>query len=210
MGNCPSETRGSTCRSNEVGPDRRTRTRMTRLGGVLVVAAHGRLRQPGEAPAPRRARPEQAGARDHHPPAGRQWTQPGHRGADGVPRRQPAGCRLRRRNGRLERVRDRLDHQDLHHHRPVGHGPAGGGAPQRPRRRPAAGGRVSAVAQRSHGRRRDLFAWVAEGPPRSASRLAGGAVLFLDPLPCGFSVSYFVDEAQRCVAVVRVRRTKPT
>jgi len=35
------------------------------------------------------------------------------------------------------------------------------------------------------------------------------AVLFLDPLPCGFSVSYFVDEAQRYVAVVRVRRTAP-
>ncbi len=56
----------------------------------------------------------------------------------------------------------------------------------------------------------DLFAWVPEGPPRSGPRLVGGALLFLDPLPCGFSVSYFVDEAQRYVAVVRVRRTKPT
>jgi hypothetical protein len=35
-------------------------------------------------------------------------------------------------------------------------------------------------------------------------------MLFLDSLPCGFSVSYFVDEAQRYVAVVRVRRTKPS
>lgn len=56
----------------------------------------------------------------------------------------------------------------------------------------------------------DLFAWIAEGPPRSGPRQVGGAVLFLDPLPCGFLVSYFVDEAQRYVAVVRVRRTKPT
>lgn len=56
----------------------------------------------------------------------------------------------------------------------------------------------------------DLFAWVAEGPPRSSPRLVGGAVLFDDPLPCGFSVSYFVDEAQRYVAVVRVRRTGPS
>jgi len=38
----------------------------------------------------------------------------------------------------------------------------------------------------------------------------GGAVLFLDPLPCGFAVSYFVDEAQRYVAVIRVRRTEPS
>ena len=32
----------------------------------------------------------------------------------------------------------------------------------------------------------------------------------VDPLPCGFSVSYFVVEAQRYVAVVRVRRTAAT
>lgn len=52
----------------------------------------------------------------------------------------------------------------------------------------------------------NLFAWVEEGPPRSAPRLVGGAVLFDDRLPCGYSVSYFVDEAQRYVAVVRLRR----
>jgi len=30
------------------------------------------------------------------------------------------------------------------------------------------------------------------------------------PLPCGFSVSLLVEEAQRYVAIVSVRRTKPT
>jgi len=53
----------------------------------------------------------------------------------------------------------------------------------------------------------DLFAWIDQGPPRSAPRRVAGAALFDDPLPCGYSVSYFVDETQRYVAVIRLRRT---
>ncbi len=56
----------------------------------------------------------------------------------------------------------------------------------------------------------DLFAWVQDGPPRSAPRLVSGAVVFDDPLRCGYSVSYFVDEEQRYVAVVRVRNSRPS
>lgn len=55
----------------------------------------------------------------------------------------------------------------------------------------------------------ELFAWIDNGPPRSATRLVGAAVLFADPLSCGYTVSYFVEEAERYVAVVRVRRTEP-
>jgi hypothetical protein len=35
-------------------------------------------------------------------------------------------------------------------------------------------------------------------------------VLFDDPLSCGYTVSYFVEEADRYVAVVRLRRSTPT
>ncbi len=52
-----------------------------------------------------------------------------------------------------------------------------------------------------------LFAWVEHGPPRSAPRLVRGAVIFDDPLPCGFTVSYFVEEAERYAAVIRLRRS---
>lgn len=55
----------------------------------------------------------------------------------------------------------------------------------------------------------DLFAWVEDGPPRSRSRLVGEAVLFDDPLPCGYSVSYFVNESDRYVAVLRLRKSLP-
>jgi hypothetical protein len=55
----------------------------------------------------------------------------------------------------------------------------------------------------------DLFAWVEHGPPRSGSRQVRGSVLFDDSLPCGYTVSYFVNEADRYVAVVRLRRSMP-
>ena len=55
----------------------------------------------------------------------------------------------------------------------------------------------------------DLFAWVEDGPPRSGSRLVRGAVLFDDPLRCGFTISYFVNDVDRYVAVVRLRKSMP-
>ena len=53
----------------------------------------------------------------------------------------------------------------------------------------------------------DLFTWVEHGPPRSGPRLVRGAVLFDDPLPWGYTLSYFVSEADRYLAVVRLRRS---
>jgi hypothetical protein len=55
----------------------------------------------------------------------------------------------------------------------------------------------------------DLFAWIEDGPPRSRSRSVAGAVLFDDPLPCGYTISYFVNDADRYVAVVRLRKSAP-
>lgn len=53
----------------------------------------------------------------------------------------------------------------------------------------------------------DLFAWVEDGPPRSESRLVGGAVIFSDLLPCGYTVNYFIDDNERYLAVLRLRRS---
>lgn len=52
----------------------------------------------------------------------------------------------------------------------------------------------------------DLFAWVETGPPRANRRLVRGAELFEDQVPSGFTVTYFVDEREPYVAIVRVRR----
>ena len=52
--------------------------------------------------------------------AGRQRAQPGHRGGDGVPDGSRRVVALPRRDGRLKRVRGRLDHQDLRRHRALG------------------------------------------------------------------------------------------
>ncbi len=53
----------------------------------------------------------------------------------------------------------------------------------------------------------ELFAWVEDGPPRSAPRIVGGVLLFDDPLRCGYTVAYFVDDAERYIAVVRLHKT---
>jgi hypothetical protein len=52
----------------------------------------------------------------------------------------------------------------------------------------------------------DLFGWVEAGPPRTNRRVVGGVELFEERLESGFVVTYFVDEAEPYVAVVRVRR----
>lgn len=53
----------------------------------------------------------------------------------------------------------------------------------------------------------ELFGWAEEGPPRTYPRSVGGALIFNDALSCGYTVSYFVDDAARYVAVVRLRRS---
>lgn len=52
-----------------------------------------------------------------------------------------------------------------------------------------------------------LFAWLDDGPPRSAARFVGGAMLFDDRLECGYTVTYFTNETDQYIAVIRVRRT---
>lgn len=52
----------------------------------------------------------------------------------------------------------------------------------------------------------DLMAWVDDGPPRGTRRGVLGAQLFVDDLPSGFTVTYFVHEADQYAAIVRVRR----
>lgn len=56
----------------------------------------------------------------------------------------------------------------------------------------------------------DLFGWVEDGPPRSSPWFVGGLVIYDQPLPCGYTISYFVEDTERYVGVIRVRRTTPT
>ncbi len=53
----------------------------------------------------------------------------------------------------------------------------------------------------------ELFAWVEAGPPRPSPCVVGGVEIYDVPLACGYTVSYFVDEADRYIAVIRLRRT---
>ena len=52
----------------------------------------------------------------------------------------------------------------------------------------------------------DLLAWVDAGPPQANRRELGGLELFEDALSAGFRVTYFVNESEPYVAVLRVRR----
>jgi hypothetical protein len=51
----------------------------------------------------------------------------------------------------------------------------------------------------------DLFGWVEHGPPRVNRRIVAGARLFEDEVPSGLVLTYFVDETEPYVAIVRVR-----
>jgi len=50
----------------------------------------------------------------------------------------------------------------------------------------------------------DLMAWVDAGPPRRTLRL--GANVFEDDIPAGYRITYFVNDAEQYVAIVRVRK----
>ncbi len=54
----------------------------------------------------------------------------------------------------------------------------------------------------------ELFAWVEEGPPRRDPWPIAGVVVYDEPLACGYTVSYFVEDADRYIAVIRLRRTR--
>ncbi|HEV2811489.1 MAG TPA: hypothetical protein VGV93_13960 [Acidimicrobiales bacterium] len=51
-----------------------------------------------------------------------------------------------------------------------------------------------------------LFSWVESGPRRTNRRLVAGVEIFEDELPPGIGVTYFVDESERYVAILRVRK----
>jgi hypothetical protein len=52
----------------------------------------------------------------------------------------------------------------------------------------------------------DLFVRVDDGPPRTKRRDIAGAELFEDQVRSGFLVTYFVEESEPYVAILRVRR----
>lgn len=52
----------------------------------------------------------------------------------------------------------------------------------------------------------DLFAWVEAGPPRTNRRFVFDVEMFEDLVPSGFRVTYFVNEDEPYVAILRVRR----
>lgn len=54
----------------------------------------------------------------------------------------------------------------------------------------------------------ELFTWVEDGPPRRTPRLLRGALLYEDALACGYTVTYFVDEPARRIAILQVRETR--
>jgi mRNA-degrading endonuclease RelE of RelBE toxin-antitoxin system len=51
----------------------------------------------------------------------------------------------------------------------------------------------------------DMFAWVADGPPRRTTRDVLGVRMFDDDLGERFRVTYVVDEDNRRIFVVRIR-----
>jgi len=52
----------------------------------------------------------------------------------------------------------------------------------------------------------ELFRWVEVGPPRKNRRVVSGAEIFEDALPNGILVTYFTDEHETYVGLLRVRR----
>ena len=51
----------------------------------------------------------------------------------------------------------------------------------------------------------DLFVWVKSGPPQQNKRLVGQVELYEDVVPSGHRITYFVNEPETYVAVLRIR-----
>jgi len=51
----------------------------------------------------------------------------------------------------------------------------------------------------------DLFMWVEIGPPRHNSRTIADVELFEDVVPSGYRITYFVNDTEPYVAILRVR-----
>jgi hypothetical protein len=53
----------------------------------------------------------------------------------------------------------------------------------------------------------DLFSWVEVGPPKLGKRTISGAEIYEDVVPSGFRITYFVNDAEPYIAILRVRPT---
>lgn len=51
----------------------------------------------------------------------------------------------------------------------------------------------------------DLFAWVETGPPRKNRRTVADVEMFEDVVPSGYRITYFVNDAEPYVAILRIR-----
>jgi len=51
----------------------------------------------------------------------------------------------------------------------------------------------------------DLFAWVETGPPRQNARTLLDVEVLEDVVPSGYRITYFVNEAETYVAILRIR-----
>jgi mRNA-degrading endonuclease RelE of RelBE toxin-antitoxin system len=51
----------------------------------------------------------------------------------------------------------------------------------------------------------DLFSWVENGPPRQNKRTVFNVEMFEDVVPSGYRITYFVNEAEPYVAILRIR-----
>jgi hypothetical protein len=51
----------------------------------------------------------------------------------------------------------------------------------------------------------DLFAWVEQGPPRRNMRRVMDVDIYEDQVPSGYRITYFVDDSEPYIAILRVR-----
>ena len=51
----------------------------------------------------------------------------------------------------------------------------------------------------------ELFAWVEQGPPRRNMRSLMDVDIYEDQVPSGHRITYFVDESEPYIAILRVR-----
>jgi hypothetical protein len=52
----------------------------------------------------------------------------------------------------------------------------------------------------------DFLLWVENGPPRRNRRILRGIEVYEDELSSAYRVAYFINDAERYVAILRVRK----